>query len=935
MSNLQVLTLGSNPNLAFYAWRLQNTGACSVSMVNPSIDAGSINWSSSAFGKANQYHPYRCSQTLTQIVKGSIKFDIAIICCSSLQDFQTSCANLLPYLSDEAIVLVESTGYVNLEPFVTSSLPSRLNIRVGSIMNESDVKQLSPNHFVHQVRAEDNRIYLGTATNKLLASTTSFKRCFKLFQLAQEDSNGALALLKSTNPNEFMTYQWKLALPRIVFSPLSIIFETEFPQGLAAQILCKPLITGIINECFKIIKKMDCKLVKGFENEQNLMKNWSRCYPSVPDNADLTQSPSLFYKFYHRLDMELDLLLLQPILLGDDHGVKTPYLENLYSSMCQWNRLNSENSESIFFVRKTPGTNNARMNQLDADFDAKLREFDALNEQVQQLELKKASMMSYISEKDHMKSVLDSEVSELSHRLEGLKVDVQQQQKSYETKKRELEEYHVSHQRRVSELMAKEEELQKQNQKLATQSTGPKVPELPHKLPHTKAANGKSPRKSNPRDSTMTVPNENLQDLADIALYGAALNGELQPRSQDTFTSAEEDSGNYNNGSSREYDQPAHTNSIPGSFPNDEQQAQIQYSGHQNDPRYQEYRYQGQRGPEQRIDRTQSLGVDTRLQQGMNGHVPHVPNGYHQSPMDQQPPHGLPTNGMPPNALPPNLRVNSIGGVPKQYTGPPQGPPQGYVKQRQSSIPNSYSYYDQQRGFLPQNPGQSYGQYQPHYQGPPPNFQYNQPPPGVTSYNEPSFQYAAPIDPGVESRFKQQLRRPNRRSALPQMGTAGLEVGGRGGMPGANPQPANKHRSMQPMAPQHLGRASYGGYGIAGGPGGMPGGPAGAPAGAPTGGSTGYNANSNPSQPHPHQQPPRVASSQQFLQLPNSNVSSTSSMNTGDTPKTSDEASNGVRLQVPVADANAKPLGGLSSSNKDTWDSTTKKKKKGIFGKKK
>ena len=927
MSSLQVLTLGSNPNLAFYAWRLQNTGACSVSIVNPSIDAGSINWSSSAFGKANQYHPYRCSQTLTQIVKGSIKFDIAIICCSSLQDFQSSCASLLPYLSDEAIVLVESTGYVNLEPFVSSALPSRLNIRVGSIMNESDVKQLSPNHFVHQVRAEDNRIYLGTATNKLLASAPSFKRCFKLFQLAQEDSNGALALLKSTNPNEFMTYQWKLALPRIVFSPLSIIFETEFPQGLAAQILCKPLITGIINECFKIIKKMDCKLVKGFENEQNLMKNWSRCYPSVPDNADLIQSPSLFYKFYHRLDMELDLLLLQPILLGADHGVKTPYLENLYSTMCQLNRLNSENSESIFFVRKTPGFNNARMNQLDADFDAKLSEFNALNEQVQQLELKKASITSYISEKDHRKNVLESELSDLNHRLESLKVDVHQQQKSYETKKRELEEYNVNHQRRVSELIAKEEELQKQNQKLAAQSTGPKVPELPHKLPHSKVANGKSPRKSNPRDSTMTVPNENLRDLADIALYGAALNGELQPRSQDTFMSAEE-VGNYNNGTAREQDQsqPAHNNSIPGSFPHDEQPVQPQFSGYQNDPRYQEFRYQGQRGQEQRIDRAQSLGVDTRLNQqhGMNGHVPNLPNGYQQSPMDQHPPHGLPANGMPPNALPPNLRVNSIGGMPKQYTGPPQGPPQGYVKQRQQSIPNSYSYYDQQKAFPPQNSGQYHGQYQSHYQGPPPNFQYNQPPPGFPSYNEPSFQYAAPIDPGVESRFKTQLRRPNRRSALPQMGTAGLEVGGRGGMPGANPQPVNKHRSMQPMAPQHLGRASYGGYGIAGG---MPGGASVGASGAPAG-PTGLAPQ------HTHQQPPRAASSQQFLQLPNSNVSSTSSMNTGDTPKTSDEASNGVRLQVPVADANAKPLGGLSSANKDTWDSSPKKKK-GLFGKKK
>lgn len=926
MSNLQVLTLGTNANLAFYAWRLQNTGACSVSIVNAHMDAGSLNWSSSSFGKSNLYHPYRCSQDLSQIIKGTIKFDIAIIGCTSLQDFQTTCSNLSPYLAEEAVVLIESTGYINLEPFVALAL-SRQNVRVGSIMNESDVKHISPHHFVHKVRGDDNRIYLGTATDKLLASTAGFKRCYKLFQLAQEDSNGALALLKSTNPTEFMTYQWKLALPRIVFSPLSIIFEAEFPQTLANQILCKPLISGIINECFKIIKKMDCKLVKGFENEANLLKNWSSCYPNVAENANYVQSPSLFYRFFHRLDLEIDLLLLQPILLGDDHGVKTPYLENLYSTMCQLNRYNSSESESIFFVRKNAAGNKARMAQLDSDYDTKMNEFNALNEEMHLLELKKASMMSYITEKEHMKKMLDADLAEQTNRLESLKVDTREQSMAYETKRRELDDYQADHRRRVSEMEDKEAELRKKHEKLAAQATGPNAQDPPKTQLRLPQKMRSSPKAKNPRDSTMTT-NENLQDLTDIALYGAALNGEQPPRSLDNFMSAEDLSNyphpNVANGSNGSHygHSKAHRRqeSVPGSFPGDEPQ---QFTGYQNDGRYQdqkhaERKYQDQQNYQQLeqppMDRSQSLGLDTRMRYYENGNGPamkaqngmNAPNGYYQSPMDQHPPHGLPHNGMPANSLPPNLRVNVQ--VPRQYTGPPPGTHPGYAKQRQSSIPSSYSYYDQQRAY-----GNQYQQYQqyPQYQGPPHNVPYNQPPPGFQGYNEPSFQYAAPIDPGVESRFKSQQRRSNRRSALPQMGNPGFEMGGRGGMPGANPQ-SLKHRSMQPLAPQHLGRASQGGYGAA----------------------VHAGQTQNPP-PNGHQasssQPPRAASAQQFLQLPNSNVSSTSSMNTGDTPKTSDEGASGIKLNVPIAD-NAKPLGGLSHANKETWELP---KKKGFFGKKK
>lgn len=78
---------------------------------------------------------------------------------------------------------------------------------------------------------------------------------YKLLQYVQENSNGAISLLKSSNPKEFMTYQWKLALPRIVFDPVLVLFEIEYPEILKNQILSKPLITGLINELFKLIKK--------------------------------------------------------------------------------------------------------------------------------------------------------------------------------------------------------------------------------------------------------------------------------------------------------------------------------------------------------------------------------------------------------------------------------------------------------------------------------------------------------------------------------------------------------------------------------------------------------------------------------------------------------------------------------------------------------
>lgn len=42
---------------------------------------------------------------------------------------------------------------------------------------------------------------------------------------------------------------------------------------------------------------MDCKLVKGFENEANLLESWSKYYPAIKSNDHYVNSPKLFTIF--------------------------------------------------------------------------------------------------------------------------------------------------------------------------------------------------------------------------------------------------------------------------------------------------------------------------------------------------------------------------------------------------------------------------------------------------------------------------------------------------------------------------------------------------------------------------------------------------------------------------------------------------------------
>lgn len=415
-------------------------------MVSTALDPRApIKWESSHLGNSS-FVPRAILLSLPKLPH-SEKFDFVIISVPNLQSFQTYCSQLESHVHSESVIVVESTGYVHLEPFVLLSLPKFKTMPVCSIMNESDIKQHpNSNTFSHRVSGNDHRIYFGTSTDEAKANVSlrdsePFLRFYKALQTMQEKLEGSLGLLKSINAREFMTYQWKLALPRVVLNPLSVMFEEAYPANLEKQILVKPLISGLVHELFKIIKKMECKLVKGFENETNILKNWLALYPVGQGNAQPIHSDSnlTFYNFYHQQDMDVDLLLLQPILLGDDHGVKTPYLENLYSMLCQLAKINSS-QKSIFFTRKFGSVTQDTKNM------------EKTTEDLAKLKLEKDLVDKEFSSARAALQKVDLELADKRQRYEHLTLTLQDKQAQHEAKLKELAYIELEKERMLASL---------------------------------------------------------------------------------------------------------------------------------------------------------------------------------------------------------------------------------------------------------------------------------------------------------------------------------------------------------------------------------------------------------------------------------------------------------------------------------------------------
>lgn len=383
---MSILVVGSLPNLFLYASLLAAQEPPHV--VTPTL-LRSVAILSQKAPQKRVFNPV-CHPTFP--TQGS--YATVLLSADLLQALLTVCADLAPLLAPRAVVVVESTGFLQLEGYVLQNLAAALghsDFTVLLAMTDADVKRVGNGVFACMSRTAHDYLYLGSASGESYSEAQQSA----ILDLTRRFESSNASVLRVAAPKEFLNYQWKFALPRAVFSPLLVIFELPYPALIANQILAKPLILGLLHELLALLKKMGCKLIKGYENETALLRTWSKAYPEVTEKtlplypileSALAESggktsgllylatPDLFFRFVHQQTLAYDPLLLQPILLADDHLVKTPYLEFLYTTLLQYARLNA--GELMFFSRG----NDKKSADLAADLAAKNKALDESNQ---------------------------------------------------------------------------------------------------------------------------------------------------------------------------------------------------------------------------------------------------------------------------------------------------------------------------------------------------------------------------------------------------------------------------------------------------------------------------------------------------------------------------------------------------------------------------
>lgn len=522
-----ILIIGENPNLAYYGWKLYDSKSCNITIVNSLLDPASqgIIWVSDQ-GKKARYNPERLYKNVSQLPQG-VQYDVILLSSSSLHTFSL-CNQLAPFLGPSTVVVIESTGFLQLESYIQQHFHKVLNREVAclSIMNDSDVKKI-PNHpiYVLQQRNKADYLYIGNATSAYQRlDIIAIDGLSKLFAKA------AVETLKTDNNLEFFNYQWKFALPRLVFNPLLLVFELDHPVKISKQILAKPLISGLFNESIELLKKMDCKLIKGYENENSLLNTWCKLYPERETagavenvlsqdfgikDVKYLNSPNFFYEFYHQYVLDFDLLLLQPILVADDYAIKTPYLEFLYTTMSQFEKLNHstlENPSSLFFLRSTSALKSRLLN---------LTNVDNMENKIMELINKNRSL-------EDSNQNLIKQINELSYQLNSQRMQVGK----------------ISQERNSLQQQLRPPGSRRQS--LNGQMPVPNTPNgqsaVPQKSPSRMSFNNQSSGQLNfdalyqpPKPvasgaNSGSTSSEDLQDLAEMAMIGAKLNGEYRSR---------------------------------------------------------------------------------------------------------------------------------------------------------------------------------------------------------------------------------------------------------------------------------------------------------------------------------------------------------------------------------------------------------------------
>lgn len=502
-SRLNVLTVGVNPNLVYYSWKLNKTGDFKIHLLNDEINPDNQIVITKSHGSSSVFNPDVIYSDFSKLSLQT-KFDIVFLSSKSLQDISNLSSNLSPFLNANSVILIESTGFVNLEPFLKNCLPSSSSSSIFSILSTLDIRKLDQNQYFINDTALTPEIIIGESnTNNSKYQSTTLSKLISISKIFQSASSNDYKLTIKNTYLEFLTEQWKLAIPKICFNPLLILFEESKPENLSNQILAKPLLSGLVTELITVAKTMGCKLPVGYDNESNLFKRWCDLYSTngqpEDDSARYLQSPSFFFNFFHKNSLDIDMLLLQPILLADDYGIKTPYLEFLYATICQFDKFNQSGDHSIFFKRSDDSKlkNLLKSNQfLTEKLTIKDDELNNMNSKLKELNL--------VQQKNIDR---ESQFSQLVNNVESLKAQNQQLQQ-------QLQQQMAKSKQIQARALAQQQQQQQQQQEPNDRSIPPE----------------QSPIDNNFKHSIEGTPD--LRDLTDAALISASMESPIKQNNE-------------------------------------------------------------------------------------------------------------------------------------------------------------------------------------------------------------------------------------------------------------------------------------------------------------------------------------------------------------------------------------------------------------------
>lgn len=444
VQNMKVLLLGNNPNIQFYTSRFQSTDNIELFHVSDT-KSNIFHVETKNYGKC-KYSLDNHFTSIENLIEGlkhmsysdKFKFDLIILNVTSLKQLATLSSRLNPIIdSHSTSILIESSGVLPLEDSFTMN-DSTLKVKnIFSLITNYDIREMDSNQF-KQYNNNSTDIIIGQSSysslksvknsNNNKATTTTYNegtlvQLKNLQQIFIKIFNMDEISTCNMDPTAFISKQWSMAIPNICLDPLMILFQELDKKRFLKQILAKPLISGLITEILTIARTINIKLSSGpMDNENNIINTW---------NSDAFESyPQLIYNFLkQKQHLNFDLLLLQPILLADDHGIKTPYLEFLYTIMIQYDKIISD--QSIWFITKEKFNDiQTSMNKLNSEKQTILNDFASLKDDFQENNIKLHDLQSKIDNLEMNKLKLEQEKQRELEKRDQVINDLQSQLKS-------------------------------------------------------------------------------------------------------------------------------------------------------------------------------------------------------------------------------------------------------------------------------------------------------------------------------------------------------------------------------------------------------------------------------------------------------------------------------------------------------------------------